>query len=108
MNGVLRFNWLTASGSIINWWADDLSRDAKRFVHNEWGRFAVAVDLNRREAQIQFNHPPEHRVIRFSDIADESTRLAFEAVCDTRNGAFAAELLMRAIGRDDLADTVGR
>jgi len=109
-NGVIRFNWLEADGSITNWWSGDLGhRHMKhRFVHTEWGKFAVAIDMQRREVQIQFNHPPEHRVVKFDDIpGDENVQLAFQAVCETgEHGAFAVELFLRAIGRDDLAEKI--
>jgi hypothetical protein len=106
--GVIRFNWREANGDITNWWSGDLGRDQKRFVHTEWGKFAVAVDLRRREAQIQFNEPPEWRVIKFAEIPnDENIQLAFEAVVETgEHAGFATELFLRAIGRDDLADKI--
>jgi len=106
--GVIRFCWLGADGNITNWWSSDLGRDRRRYVHTEWGKFAVAVDLGRREAQIQFNHPPEHRVIKFAELTNDSNmQLAFEAVYETGEHAdFATELLLRAIGRDDLADCI--
>jgi hypothetical protein len=101
----IRFCWLEANGDITNWWHVDGKR---RFVHTEWGKFAVAVDLHRREAQIQFNHPPSHQVIKFEDIpGDDNVKLAFEAVYETGEHAdFATELLLRAIGRDDLANCI--
>lgn len=105
MSGELRFSWLCPDGSIKNWWSGgEMLRDGKRFVHNEWGKFAVAVDLDQREAQILFNHPSERHVIKFMEIADENSRLAVEAACEARAAAFTAELLMRVIGRDDMAD----
>jgi hypothetical protein len=104
VSGELRFSWLRYDGALINWWSSDLARDVKRFVHNEWGQFAVAVDLRGQEAQILFNQPSERHVIRFAEIADENSRLAVEAACEAREGAFTAELLMRVIGRDDMAD----
>jgi hypothetical protein len=108
MNGVLRFSWLEANGNLTNWWSDDVGCNKRRFVHTEWGKFAVAVDLARCEAQIAFNHPPEHRVIKFTELpSDSNVQLAFEAVVATgEHAAFAAELLLRAIGRDDLADRI--
>lgn len=108
MSGELWFSWRTIDGRIVNWWSSDVVRDPKRFVHHEWGRFVVAIDLRAREAQIQFNFPSEWRTIRFEDIEDESARYAIEAICDTRNVAFGAELLMRIIDRDDLADAIAR
>jgi hypothetical protein len=108
MNGVLRFSWLESNGAVTNWWSDDVGRNKRRFVHTEWGKFAVAVDLGRGEAQIAFNNPPEHRVIKFAELpSDSNMQLAFEAVVATgEHGAFAAELLLRAIGHDDLADRI--
>ena len=110
--GVLSFNWTTNDGvGVDNWWSSDLARDPKRFVYNQWGQFAVAVDLKRQEAQIKFEKPPSSTTIRFRDLKksiDESTFLAFEAVCDTEHAAFAAELLLRVINRDDLADMISR
>lgn len=107
-DGVVRFNWLEANGDITNWWSSSLGRDRHRFVHTEWGKFAVAVDLSRREAQIEFNHPPSRQVIKFADLpGDENVKLAFEAVYETGEHAdFATELLLRAIGRDDLANCI--
>jgi hypothetical protein len=108
MSGELRFSWQAPNGDTVNWWSGgQMLRDGKRFVHNEWGNFAVAVDLHVREAQIWFNQPSGRLIVKFADLPDEATRLAFEAVCETRQPAFAAELLMRAIGRDDLADMIG-
>jgi hypothetical protein len=106
-NGVIRFCWLEANGDITNWWSGDLGQNRKRFVHTQWGRFAVAVDLGRREAQIQL--PTESHVIKFDALSGGETnlQLAFEAVCATgEHAAFAAELLLRTIGRDDLADCI--
>jgi len=108
VSGELRFSWLADNGAIINWWSGDIARDPKRFVHNEWGKFAAAVDLGRREAQILFNEPSERHVIKFAEITDENSRLALEAACDAREAAFTAELLMRVIGRDDMADRMAR
>jgi hypothetical protein len=106
VSGELRFSWQAPNGDTVNWWSGgQMLRDGKRFVHNEWGNFAVAVDLHVREAQIAF--AGERVIVKFAELPDEATRLAFEAVCETRNAAFAAELLMRAIGRDDLADMIG-
>lgn len=104
MSGELRFSWLADNGDIINWWSSDLARSPWRFVHNEWGKFAAAIDLQRREAQILFNHPSERHVIKFAEIADENSRLAVEAACEAREAAFTALLLMRVIDRDDMAD----
>jgi hypothetical protein len=106
---VIRFNWLEADGSVTNWWSHKIDHKTQ-FVHNEWGKFAVAVDLQRREAQIQLNDPSAHRVVKFDHIpADSNVQLAFEAVCMTgEHPAFAAELFLRAIGADDLADCITR
>ena len=107
-NGVLRFCWLEANGEISNWWSGDLGQMLHRFVHIEWGKFAIVVDMHRREVQIQFNNPPEHRVVKFDEIpGDDNVQLAFQAVCETgEHAAFAAELFLRAINRDDLADRI--
>lgn len=107
-HGLMLFSWRHIDGQIVNWWSGDMHRDGKRFVHNEWGKFVVGIDLRVREAQIQFQDPPEWRTIKFEDVADETCRDALEAVADTRNAAFAAELLMRVIGRDDLAELIAR
>jgi hypothetical protein len=104
MSGELRFSWLADDGATINWWSSDLARNPWRFVHNEWGKFAAAVDLQRREAQILFNAPSERHVIKFAEITDENSRLAVEAACEAREAAFTAVLLMRVINRDDMAD----
>lgn len=104
MSGVIRFSWLEANGDITNWWSGGLSR--KRFVHTQWGHFAVAVDLERREAQLLFEQPAERIVIKFAELkGDSNEHLAFEAVYETGEyPLLATELLLRAIGRDDLAD----
>lgn len=109
-SGLLLFSWRHTDGQIVNWWSDDVGRDRRRFVHNEWGKFVVGIDLRQREAQIQIHDPPEWRTIRFEDVTDsENVQLAFQAVSETgEHAAFATELLLRAIGRDDLADLVAR
>lgn len=107
---MLVFSWRKPNGDIVNWWSSDLNRDRRRFVHNEWGKFAVGVDMQAREAQIQTQVPPDWQTIKFVDVpGDENVQLAFQAVVETgEHAAFAAELLLRAIGRDDLADLVAR
>ncbi len=100
------FSWRNADGQQVDWWSSAVMRDPQRFVHNEWGRFALAVDLRVREAQIQFNHPPEWVSLKFSTVVNEDERLALEAACDARESRFAAELFLRIIGRDDMADAL--
>jgi hypothetical protein len=100
------FSWRCTDGRQIDWWSHHVTRDRNRFVHNEWGRFALAVDLQAREAQIQFNNPPEWQSLKFASIVDENSKLALEAACDARELRFAAELFLRIIGRDDMADAL--
>jgi len=100
------FSWRCANGNQVDWWSSDVIRDLNRFVHNEWGKFALAVDLRAREAQIQFNHPPEWVSLKFSTVVNEDERLALEAACDARESRFAAELFLRIIDRDDMADAL--
>ena len=98
------FSWRHANGNQIDWWSQHVCCDPKRFVHNEWGKFALAVDLNAREAQIQWVQAPLWQALKFGEIVDENERLALEAACDARESRFAAELFLRIIGRDDMAD----
>lgn len=98
------FSWRISDGNQTDWWSQHVCCDPSRFVHNEWGKFALAVDLRARELQIQFNHPPEWRSLLFAAITDENERLALEAACDAREGRFVAELYLRLIGHDELAD----
>lgn len=100
------FSWRHENGNQVDWWSGDVLRDPHRFVHNEWGKFALAVDLRSRELQVQFNHPPEWRSLKFATITDENSRLALEAACDAREGRFVAELFLRIIGHDDMADAL--
>jgi len=105
--GEMVFSWQADNGDIQNWWGYPLP-ETPRFVHHEFGTCSIAVDLIVREAQILLSDTNERRCIKFAKIDDESTRLAFEAVCEARNGKFATELVLRMIGRDDLADRVSR
>lgn len=104
MSGERWFSWRSADGRQVDWWSDDVLRDPNRFVHNEWGKFALAVSLQSREAQIQFNDPPAWHSLKFAAIVDENERFALEAACDARQSRFAAELFLRIIGRDDMVD----
>ena len=104
VSGERWFSWRYKDGRQIDWWSHHVAGDKTRFVHNEWGRFALAVDLNMREAQIQFNNPPDWHSIVFNEIFDEDSRFALEAACDARQPRFAAELFLRIIGRDDMID----
>jgi hypothetical protein len=106
MHGERWFSWRCSDGRQVDWWSQDVLRDVNRFVHNEWGRFALAVDLRAREAQIQFNNPPEWQSLKFETIVDENSKLALEAACDARESRFAAELFLRIIGHDDMADAL--
>jgi len=98
------FSWRCADGRQIDWWSNHVLGDRTRFVHNEWGVFALAVDLNTREAQIQFLRPPMWQSLKFDDIVNDNERDALEAACDAHQPRFAAELFLRIIGRDDVAD----
>lgn len=104
--GVMRFCWLERDGEITNWWSDQLTKWKHRYVHTEWGKWAVAIDVKIGEVQLLINHPPERRVARFEELPSDGNdlQMAFEAVCMTgENAEFAVELFLRAIGRDDLA-----
>lgn len=102
-SGEMVFSWLHDDGTITNWWGTN----RHRFIYHEWGKCAVAVDLELREAQILFNATGERHRIKFKWIEDETERLALEAVCDARDAAFAGQLLLRMLERHDLADKVG-
>lgn len=106
--GVLRFCWKEQNGEVTNWWSDALAKQRHRFVHTEWGKFAVAIDVKIGEVQLQIANPPTHQVVRMIDLPrvdGNNFQMAFEAVCMTGEGAqFAVELFLRAIDRDDLAN----
>jgi hypothetical protein len=105
--GLLRFCWQEQNGEITNWWSDDLAKQKHRFVHTEWGKFAVAVDVKLGEVQLQIANPPSRRIVRVVDLPrvdGNDFQMAFEAVAMTgTHAAFAVELFLRAIDRDDLA-----
>lgn len=103
--GEMVFSWQADNGDIQNWWGYP-KPETPKFVHHEFGTCSIAVDLMLREAQILLGN--ERHCIKFASIGDEQERLALEAVCEARNGRFATELILRIIGRDDLADRVGR
>lgn len=106
LRGERWFSWRAANGNQTDWWSQHVCCDPKRFVHNEWGKFAIAVDLATREAQIQWLTVPLWQSLKFTDVVNEDERLALEAACDAREIRFAAELFLRILGHDEMADAV--
>lgn len=100
----LVYNWKTAD-SVENWWSWQLGKT--RFVFNAFkAKMAVAVDLARNAFQISSFLTGDTETVSFLAISDEDLRSAILAVCDINDARFATTLVLRSIGRDDLADEI--